>query len=139
MPGVIIFSLSIFGLAIACFLRRQRNLQSQYGKMPYCVVGSDCFTVTSSKYGRTFGVKNEDLGIGYYLIVSGTLIFQLFVPTYQALTFLVTNSLSLGAAVFSIFLLATQIFILKKYCFMCLLSLGINLAIFAVSWIYLLN
>lgn len=136
VPTLIIF-LSLLGLVSAAFLRYQYLQEKSFGKKAYCLLGSNCFAVTSSKYGRTLGIKNEDLGISYYLAVASLSFYQMLGPVFEVEVQLVIFGLSLGVVVFSLYLLTAQMFLIRKYCFLCLLSIGINFAIFWLSWIYL--
>lgn len=134
---LVLLLLSLLGLLNASFLRYQYNMQVRFGKKSFCLIGSDCFEVTGSKYGRTLGLKNEDLGIGYYLLVASLVGYYLLRPNdSEAIKYIIPVA-TLTALVFSLFLLFAQSLILKKYCFLCLLSIGINLSLFVVSWFLL--
>ena len=87
----------------------------------------DCNAVVESKYGKILRVKNEYLGLLYYIfiLICG---FLLAYHIWNSKIFLIIFS-SL-ALVFSIYLTYVQLIILKKYCFYCLVSAIINLLIF---------
>ena len=110
--------LALIGLANALYLYWQHT-QVPKGRKMFCVIGGDCQAVVESKYGKSFGVKNELWGSLYYLSLI------LFHP-YTLLLL----SLSFIAALFSLYLLFLQAVVLKKYCSWCLLAIFINLAIF---------
>lgn len=130
---LILLSLAILGLLSAGFLRYQYTMQLRLGKKAFCLVGSDCFEVTSSKYGRTLGFKNEDVGITYYLLLISLVTYYLIIPKGFEMISIFITGLSLLASGFSLYLLSAQVFAIKKYCFLCLLNIVINLSILLVS------
>lgn len=95
----------------------------------------DCNVVVESKYGSLFKIKNEYLGILYYLlIITCSLIlffigFNLRIIIILNLILIISSLLSL---IMSVFLVHIQHNVLKKYCFYCLISAAINLLIFLV-------
>lgn len=131
---IILLTLAFLGLFSASFLRYQYIRELRQGKKSFCLIGSDCFEVTSSKYGKTLGFKNEDLGIIYYLLFISLVIYYLITPSvFEAVSVFITG-LTLLAAGYSMYLLSAQVFVIKKYCFLCLLNIAVNLSIFLVSW-----
>lgn len=118
---IVLFAL--IGLANAAYLYWQYR-QVAKGRPMFCLIGGDCQAVVESKYGRSFGVKNELWGMIYYaLIISLSLL---------NIKHLILN-ISLIAALFSLYLLFLQSVVLKKYCSWCLLAIFLNLAIFLTS------
>ncbi len=83
--------------------------------------------VTDTKWAYLLGVKNEIIGVGYYLIM---LLFALFFtqnPLAVRLFFLG----SIVAFLSSLFLIYIQAKILHKYCLFCLLSSLVNTLVVA--------
>lgn len=134
---LILLPLALLGLLAASFLRFQYTRQLRSGKKSLCLIGSDCFEVTSSKYGRTLGFKNEDIGIIYYLLLFSLVTYYLIIPKGFEMVSILITGLSLLASGFSLYLLSAQVFVIKKYCFLCLLTIVINFSILLVSWILL--
>ena len=87
----------------------------------------DCNAVVESKYGSFFGIKNEFLGIIFYLfiLVCAGLIYK---EKYSIGFYLLAASF-IGLC-FSLYFVYIQKFVLKKYCFYCLISAFISLLIF---------
>ena len=103
-----------------------------------CPFGQSCDLVLESHYGRILGVRNEVIGLGYYLITLVLLImawqgtalpFHLFATTSALAT---AFYLSIPAFLASLTLTAVQVFILRNYCSYCLAANVVNAAIFLV-------
>ncbi len=85
----------------------------------FCLIGGDCGAVVGSKYGRTFGIKNEITGMVYYFLLAFSQFFG------QNPNIFITIGVSV-ALIFSFYLLFVQIVILRKFCSWCLIAIGIN-------------
>ncbi len=93
-----------------------------------CPIGDDCNVVLESKWNKTFFIRNDILGLLFYIgiIIGAILLF--FDSDGIVKTILIIGS---GIAVlFSGFLVFVQAKILKNYCFYCLISSFITLLIF---------
>ncbi len=121
--------LGIFGSAIAIFLY-SRHAQK---KKLICPIGDpgECDAVVESKWGKTLGIKNELIGLGYFIIIT---INALLV--WQEITKFVKyiQIFSLISILFSTYLLFIQHKVLKKYCFYCIMSTIVNILIFINIW-----
>ena len=123
-----IIVLGILGLAIALYL----YVHHAQKKKLVCPIGNhECSAVTESKWGKTLGIKNELLGIGYFIIiiVNALLVWQ----DITKFTYYVRIA-SVISILFSGYLVFIQNKVLKKYCFYCLLSAIVNLLIFINIW-----
>lgn len=90
-----------------------------------------CNAVIESKYGSAFGIKNEILGVLFYLFVIISALIIFYTPFFVIKIVLVTaTSVSLG---FSAYLLYVQKYILRNYCFYCIISALISFLIFLNS------
>ena len=99
-----------------------------YRKQPLvCPLNSKCEVVTESRWSHMFGVRNELLGLVYYLLVL-VAAFYLFFTNAQIKLYLII--LTGGAFVFSLFLIYLQSYVIKSYCFYCLISALISFLIF---------
>jgi len=114
--------LAIFGIYIAGYLIYKRTTK----KPLVCPVGGDCEAVVSSKYGKTFGVKNDLTGILYYIFI---LVLALHLGFFQGFYPLWAKIITFLAFLFSVYLVYIQARVLKQYCFYCLTSAVINLLI----------
>lgn len=127
----LLLSLAIVGFINTALLRFQYVLEKKRIKKMFCFVGTDCFEVLDSKYGRFFGIKNEDLGLVYYATLI-SLLLLLQATRITSLGWIVPLAAS-SALVFSLYLLVIQIFVLRKACWWCLAGISINVIIFIVS------
>ena len=127
---IYILLLSILGFLNAFYLYYQHVREIKLGKKMFCLLGGDCGAVVGSKYGKTFGVKNEKLGMSYYLLlIIYILIIQFFPQIGGKFEMWVKLSMMIAAA-FSLYLLFLQAVVLKKFCSWCLIAIFINLLIF---------
>lgn len=98
-----------------------------------CPIGHDCNAIVESKWGHIFGVRNEVLGVIYYAAMLTAGILTVFAPN------LITNLplfilIGTGAGLlFSIFLTLLQRYVIKDYCFYCLISALVALLLFINS------
>ena len=99
-----------------------------------CPVRFDCATVVHSDYSKFMGMPVEFLGMFYYAFISFFYLAFLFMP-YAMPNFLVgfMALISLVGFLFSIYLIAVQIFILKKGCSWCFVSAFICILIFSLT------
>lgn len=126
---MIILLLSILGFLNAYYLHHQYKQYISSGKQMFCLIGGKCADVISSKYGQTFGIKNEVIGMTYYVLLVISMLINILIPQIgKDLTFAVLLATIL-ATIFSIYLLFVQTFILKKLCSWCLIAIAINIAL----------
>jgi len=93
-----------------------------------CPIGQDCDAVLNSKWNKTFFIKNDILGLLFYVSVIIGAILLFFDWGGIVKTLLIIGS-GLGV-LFSGFLVFVQAKIIKNYCFYCLVSALINVLIF---------
>jgi len=121
--------LALGGLVNAVFLT-YKHFQH---KPLVCPINHDCNAVVESKWGHIFGVRNEILGLLFYgaIFLGGIVnaVAPLAVPRLN-LYLLIGAAAGLG---FSIFLTLLQKFVIKDYCFYCLISAAVSLLLFLNS------
>ena len=119
-----LITLSIIGLVISAYITisRARN------KKVICPINSrSCNAVLDSKWSNILGIRNEILGVIYYVaIIVGVM---LITNGYSALT-IVMKAATTISALYSIILMLIQTRLLKEFCFYCFLTAIINIAIF---------
>ncbi len=139
----IILILGVFGFFVAKHIYNHKTKNTPL----VCMVGFDCHTVVHSDYSRFLGIRVEILGMMYYVFIalSYTALFFLpnFFPMMTAQDGLTPDTvlmfikmlpfLSLIAFIFSVYLIAVQIFILKKGCSWCIVSALISTIIFVLA------
>lgn len=134
---ILISALAICGFFVAKHIRSHKTKNTPL----VCPIRFDCHTVVHSDYSKFFGVPVEILGMTYYAFTAIFYLFfiisSVFVPELpESIVFLVLPIitlfwvLSLAAFLFSIYLIAIQIFVLKKGCSWCIISAIISALIF---------
>ena len=113
--------LGVGGFFVARYIYRHKKYQTPL----VCPMQFDCHAVIHSDYSKFLGIPVEILGMIYYAFIFFSYAFLIIIPIVQAVT--------LGALVFSIYLIGVQIFILKKGCSWCLVSALISILIFILS------
>lgn len=113
--------LALVGLIASIDIYRKKHSKKEI----QCAFNTHCERVILSKYGQTMGIGNEFFGMAYYLSV---ILVSFFIP----LPLLLTQIVSLATVLASLYLVYVQTKVLKEYCLMCLLSAGVNTAIFLV-------
>lgn len=122
------FILALAGLLIASFLAYEYNFT---GPIPCLIGGGGCDVVRSSQYAKFLGVSVPYLGILYYLGVAfgSILCIQSESTVLKKLFQLFTFS----GFIFSLYLTYLEGFVIKAYCFWCLISLLIATFIFLIN------
>ena len=126
---MIILLLSILGFVNAFYLYHQHRREIRTGQKMFCLIGGDCGEVVGSKYGRTLGIKNEILGMEYYILLIIYSFLAIFLPQLVISFGFWVKLTVLSVSIFSLYLLIVQTFILRKFCSWCLIAIGINLMI----------
>lgn len=117
-------ALSIGGIITSGYLVWKHYRKQQQPLV--CPLNHDCSIVTESKWSHLFYVRNEVLGLLFYI---GMLIAGLgmaFLSEYVGLLRLAIEISATAGVLFSVFLVFIQIKIIKDYCFYCLISTVIN-------------
>lgn len=126
---VITFILSILGFINAYYLHYQYKQYKVYGKEMFCLIGGKCADVVSSKYGTTFGIKNEVIGMAYYGLLSVYLLVSILIPSLGQNIIFLAKIAAIVALIFSTYLLFVQTVVLKTLCSWCLIAIIINIMI----------
>jgi len=86
--------------------------------------------VTESKWSRIFGIRNEVLGLLFFTGMLFSMIYALPPLTPVTTLYLYQLLAAAGALLVSLLLVLIQFFILRDYCFYCLISAGITVLLF---------
>jgi len=120
---------SILGITNASYL-----VYKHYRKQPLvCPLDHDCSVVTESKWSHIFGVRNEILGLLFYVLMFLTIIYSLGAGQFAGTIHTLLMFATFGGLIFSIFLTSVSLFIIKDYCFYCLISASLSLLLFLNS------
>lgn len=121
--------LSILGFANAFFLHWQYKRFRTVGKKMICLIGEDCTKVVGSNFGSTLRVKNEIWGMLFYSFVFASTVLIAVYPVSYQLLFPLLLLISTASAIFSVYLLYLQIWVIREFCSWCLISILINFVI----------
>lgn len=127
----IIILLGFCGFFVALHIHTKKSK-----KIPLiCPLRSNCDTVIHSDYSKFLGIRVERLGLLYYsIIVLGHGIFFFFPEYSNSLLVNISSALSAIAFIFSVYLLSIQAFVLKQWCFWCLISAFLSISIFLLTF-----
>jgi uncharacterized membrane protein len=79
-----------------------------------CVAGGGCETVQESEYAEVAGIPVAFLGLGAYVVLFGLIVWD------SAYARLAAAAIALVGLVFSLYLLALQLFVIDAVCVWCL-------------------
>ena len=122
------FVVSLIVLAILGIFDSGYLIKKRVKKQPLtCPINGGCEKVVESKWNAIFFIKNDFLGLFYYILILFLVLYLFFIS--EKLLF-ITKIVSGASLLFSLFLVFIQAKIIKEYCFYCLISALINLLIF---------
>lgn len=126
--GPIIFGLA--GLTVAGYV----YIKKKTAQPMVCPLNGECEMVTTSRYSKFFGLPVELMGIFYYGLIILVYVLHNLIPWLlsDTIIFLLTG-VTIGAFVFSLYLIFIQAFVLKKWCTWCLFSAGFSTFIFITA------
>lgn len=120
----LIFILSLIGLAISAFLFYEYTFAGSV----MCPLGQGCDIVRASPYSYIFGIPLPFPGLLFYLVMAVLAVVgshELPVKIVKKLQFLI----ALSGVVFGVYLTYLEAFVIKAYCFWCVLSFTISVII----------
>ncbi|MEX1027306.1 MAG: vitamin K epoxide reductase family protein, partial [Candidatus Paceibacterota bacterium] len=129
---VVFIALGGFGVAANIF-RTKRG-----GGELVCPSGSNCNVVVNSRFSKFLHIPLEILGMTYFALIALAYLALFLVPELvQGNVLLAVALATMAAALFSLYLLFVQAFLLGEWCMWCILSSMFSLAIFATSFVTL--
>lgn len=99
-----------------------------------CPLNNDCSKVTESRWSHLFYVRNEVLGLLFYvgmILAALLLIFNVPLPINLSWWMRLASG---GGTLFSLVLVYLQIKVIKDYCFYCLISAVLTILLFINSF-----
>ena len=118
MKETLLIIFSAIGFAASFYIFYSKR----YNKPLYCPIGDNCDDVVRSKYGKTFGVENTMPGMAYYALIFLYAIFSNRNIFKQDIVYYFVVGISFASVAFSLYLTYVQKFILKKWCYYCIIS-----------------
>lgn len=125
---IIFIVLLLIGFINAWHINHKRSRQQPL----ICPLNSDCEKVLTSKWSTLLGIHNEVWGMATYALVALMLIIATLVPALSVWGALFIVLLVTGGFLYSFFLLAVQLFVIRDFCFYCLLSSFIQIILFGL-------
>ena len=105
------------GLGISTYIHRQKKQKTTL----VCPREASCEKVVHSTYATTFGIDNTLLGIAYYTVIGLLYAIALAFPTLLTAPVLWVMTLATCfGALFSLYLIALQAFVIRAWCAWCL-------------------
>ena len=122
------FTVSLIVLAILGIFNSGYLIKKRVKKQPLiCPINGGCKKVVESKWNAIFFIKNDVLGLFYYILILFLALYLFFISEKMLFLTQIISGLSL---LFSLVLVFIQAKIIREYCFYCLISALINLLIF---------
>ena len=118
--------LSVAGLIDTGYLFINRLKQ----KPLICPLDHDCSVVTESRWGKMLGVRNEVLGLLFYAFLLALALVVFFSPSLQPVLIKIMVLAAGVGLLFSVILTGISFFVIKDYCFYCLISAFVSLFLF---------
>lgn len=125
----LIFIFSLLGLAVSFFLFYEYSLSGPV----VCPIGNGCDIVRASPYSSFLGISLPILGIIFYVFMAGLSILRSQNLTNKNLAALQLLSALAGFG-FGVYLTFLEAFVIKAYCFWCVLSFIISGAILLLAF-----
>lgn len=111
--------LALAGFIIAATIRHKKKI----GQSMVCPLGSDCNSVIYSSYSKFFGIDVVNAGLVYYAIIATLYTYiALFSQSIPDIVYVIGFLMTVGAVIFSVYLLIVQALVIKEFCFWCVLS-----------------
>lgn len=121
---------ALIGFSVTAMIRHKKK----NGHALVCPLGSDCNQIVYSSYSKFFGIEVVNFGLFYYgFIVVLYAFLALFGATLPDYIFLIGFLFSVGAVIFSVYLLIIQFLVMKEWCFWCIVSAFTTLLILVSS------
>lgn len=131
MINIAIIALGIAGLILCLKIYKKKKSL----KPLVCMLGADCNTVLKSDFSKFFGIGLEIFGFLYYGVVGFAYLGLFLFPQLQTpLIYFILVGMSMGAFLFSMYLIAIQAFVIRSWCSWCLISAGLSTLILILTF-----
>lgn len=118
-------------LCISGIVNSSYLVYKHYKKKPLmCPLNHNCSIVTESKWSKMFFIRNEILGLIFYIAMFLSILILMLYPSLSSILKIIILLATGFSLLFSIFLVLIQKYVIKDYCFYCLISAVITLLIF---------
>jgi uncharacterized membrane protein len=122
--------ISLIGIGVSAYIWHKKRTVVPF----LCPLNSDCTKVLTSRWSSTFGIPNEFLGIvGFLGFATGALLLLFGVEAVWMIpVLLILKLMAWGALVFTLFLVYLQLWVIREWCFWCLVTAACTLSIDAI-------
>lgn len=129
----LIFVFSLLGLLISAFLAYE---YSRPEGITCPITGAGCDIVRNSAYSSMFGISLPFYGIAFYLFVA-VLSILLTNSSKKPIMYMLRSVIILFGFLFGLYLTGLEAFVIKAFCFWCVVSFIISgfLLVFAVEYL----
>ncbi|MEK7516006.1 MAG: vitamin K epoxide reductase family protein [Patescibacteria group bacterium] len=136
MPFVVTFIvLSLGGIIDSGYLFYKHRKK----KPLVCPMNHDCSVVTESRWAHIFGIRNEVLGFLFYVGTFVGIFLTISVPSVAPLIYKFLFAATGIGLLLSFFLVIIQKYVIRNYCFYCLISAVLTALLFLNSIALLKN
>ena len=131
MEHIWLLILSALGFLISYYVWYKHNFKKE--KL-VCMIGHDCAKVIDSNYGKVFGISPSVMGIFYFGFIFIVSLMYFFFLEFFTLNYVMLGKIIItgSAALFSLYSIFLQFFILKELCEYCLSLSVLGIALFLV-------
>ncbi len=129
---IITIIIAIVGIINTGYLIHKRRKK----KPLVCPINQDCNVVLESKWSKILGIRNDILGLLFYALILIIAVILLFLPHLVLVFYLVLLLIICLGFLFSIFLVFIQAFIIKEFCFYCLISTFLTTLLFVIYLLF---
>jgi uncharacterized membrane protein len=126
--GIIISAIG--GLLLTRYIDENKNSEDHM----VCPIGGKCHSVVNGRFSKFFGISVEKIGTFYYGIIIVLYLSSIFrdLPSTVLLIGLLLSGIGFA---FSMYLTLIQVFVLKKWCTLCLGSAAISFMIVVLAFL----
>lgn len=128
----IFYALGIIASAVGGFFISRHIAKHRNDEHLACHNGKDCSALISGRYSDFLGIKNEKIGMFYYAAIVLFFVVNIFVGFPELVVWGVIMLAGVSFA-FSLYLIVIQLFVVKKWCSLCLGSAGLSFLILVLA------
>ena len=138
MSTVLYLTIALCGVAGLLISGHIHNKKRRHEPLT-CPIGHSCDTVIHSEYSKFMNMPVEILGVAYYGLITATYFAYFMMPSLPGSLFAIgVLGVSGLAFIFSVYLIAVQMFILRQWCTWCIISATLcTLIFFAAAYLSL--
>jgi len=122
----IIFALILTGLFFSFYL----SIVADFSTSTTCFPGTRCDIIEKSPYSHLFGIKLSFLGLAFFILLSAMFLMGYYYKKISKKTFTILSGIG---ALFAIYFLYLQFFVIDSMCSLCLIVNSLAIIIFLLG------